>query len=322
MAKWDSPRDQTLQYASYTNLESVLAGICIWEFTTTLAFKYRLLRNSKRRSRSYVKWIYLACQCTLLGSSINFLLGASIMSKINCKIWVKYSSAESYLVTIFSTSLIGFRVIAIWDRNVLAIALTILASLAQLATGIFAVVTVDSQRIAPGVCTILHERADVASLTATFTFDVILLICMFAGLHRNRVASRYKLWQVLWNQGLIWVAFAVAIEVPSVAIIYLDIDVPMDLIFLAPMSVFLAIGAMRLYRSLYEFSQNHQPTGLVDSRGASNWTPMMPISFGFRRSVEHSMSVESSYAPTGIGGMNGGNSGITKSVGRGGRDIR
>lgn len=59
-------------------------------------------------------------------------------------------------------------------------------------------------------------RATLPVLATTFAVDLLLLLLMLSGLLRKRDARRFGIWCFLWAQGLLWLALAVAVELPTV----------------------------------------------------------------------------------------------------------
>jgi len=87
-------------------------------------------------------------------------------------------------------------------------------------------------------------------------------------------------------QGLIWITFAILTEVPAVVMMGLNFNSVMDIIFLASNALALTMGAMRLYRSLFDFTQNYNPSGYKSSDDTQNRLAMVPVRVGIRRSTE------------------------------------
>jgi len=77
---------------------------------------------------------------------------------------------------------------------------------------------------------------------------------MLTGLYRRREARTYGLWRLLWNQCIVWIMFATLADVPAVVLIILDLNGPMDAIFLPVESLIMALVVTRIYRSLSSYS--------------------------------------------------------------------
>jgi len=252
MVDWNSPLTQLQLYASFSKLLQVLVGAYLWEIVTSLPFDIRLFRDSKGSSSAWSKWIYLSCRyITLIYSVLNLVI-TNLQHQVNCKGWAKGVFLTSYVTVTFASSLIGLRVIAIWNKDRRLIAIVILCLLTQLAFSLHNLVEVTavwSPEI--NACVFPNVNTAAANILAILICDSALLACMFAGLLRKRYTRGHGIWHVLWTQGLVWAALAIFAEVPSVAVIFLDLTSVLDLLAAIPAFFVLSVCATRLYRSLY-----------------------------------------------------------------------
>jgi len=60
-------------------------------------------------------------------------------------------------------------------------------------------------------------------------------------------------WWVLYTQGLAWVAVITLAEIPPLVFVFLNLNVPMDLMFLTPGLIIMSFGASRMYRGLADY---------------------------------------------------------------------
>ncbi|KZV66288.1 hypothetical protein PENSPDRAFT_655000 [Peniophora sp. CONT] len=71
------------------------------------------------------------------------------------------------------------------------------------------------------------------------------------GLQINwRDARRYRMWHMLWTQGMIYLMIAALAEVPNVTLLILDINPVLNTILGSPETITLALCATRMFRSL------------------------------------------------------------------------
>jgi len=70
---------------------------------------------------------------------------------------------------------------------------------------------------------------------------------------RRRGGGTFQLGHLLWKQGVIWFLLATVAEVPPTVFIFLDLNDPLNDMFLMPWLIIMSIAATRMYRSLVDF---------------------------------------------------------------------
>jgi len=163
--------------------------------------------------------------------------------------------------------LIVLRIVAIWNRNKIIVAMAFsvwainIGFLIQGAARIRSV-WVPSQR----TCQSLNTEGSNLNLFALLITDIALLFIMLAGLLRMRTRGgpTFGLTQLLWKQGVIWLLIAIAAEVPPVVFIILDLNAPLNQMLQCISWVTMAIAATRIHRGLIDFTTNS--TDIFDTR--------------------------------------------------------
>lgn len=232
----------------------VVDGLFIWEFFITLDYEWSVVRG--RRPYRWTIWIYsLTRVCTLIAVALN-MLGFDASSPINCQLWVIFELIFAYLAFAAASLLIVLRIIAIWDRNQIAVAIAVSAwstNVGFLIHGITQLRAVWAPT--QGVCAVLNVESSKNNIIVTLVTDVVLLITMLVGLLRLRQhGSMLGLGRLLWRQGLIWLLLATAAEVTPTVFISLNLNDPFNLMFQTPSLIVMSIAATRLYRSLTDFT--------------------------------------------------------------------
>ncbi|KAF8264179.1 hypothetical protein EI94DRAFT_1703428 [Lactarius quietus] len=154
--------------------------------------------------------------------------------------------------------LIVLRIIAIWNRNRIAIAIAICAWSSNIAFFIHNIVQIHT-RWAPtaSICGILNPETTKLTIIGVLIADVGLLLMMLVGLLRLRVHSTmFALGQYLWKQGLIWLCVAIVSEVPPAVFDGLNLNYPFNLMFQTPALVMMTISATRMHHSLVDFASS------------------------------------------------------------------
>jgi len=148
-----------------------------------------------------------------------------------------------------STSVI-LRTFALWEQNKVIIAIGSTLWLANATTYIYTVSTFRGLKL-DGACLYIHSsRANVIVLS-TFITDFVLLTLMLAGIlrwHNNR--RKGGIWWLLYTQGLVWVAVFTLVGLPSVIFVMLNLNDPMNMMFLFPEVVSMTICTSRMHLGL------------------------------------------------------------------------
>jgi len=232
----------------------VVDGIFIWEFFVTLDYELSVMRG--HRPYRWTIWIYsLTRVCTLIAVALN-MLGFDSTDVLDCQLWVVFELIFAYLAFAAASFLIVLRIIAIWDKNRIAVAMAVAAWSTNIAFLIHGITRLHAEW-APiqSVCVVLNTESTKTNIIVTFTTDVVLLFIMLVGLLRLRQAcATCALAKFLWRQGLIWFFLATVSEVIPVVFIILNLNDPFNLMFQTPALIVMSIAATRMYRSLSDFT--------------------------------------------------------------------
>ncbi|KAN0141799.1 hypothetical protein V8E53_000261 [Lactarius tabidus] len=231
----------------------VVDGIFIWEFVVNLDYELSVIRG--HRPYLWTTWIYsLTRVCTLIAVILN-IIGLDSSSPINCQLWVIFLATFSYLAFAAASLLIVIRIIAIWERNRIAVVIAICAWSTNVAFFIHSITVLHSTWVpAQSVCGVLNSESSNKNVVGTFITDVVLLLTMLVGLLRLRRRNiMFGFGQLLWKQGLIWLLLATVAELPPAVFIILNLNDPLNLMFQAPALIWMTIAATRMYRSLTDF---------------------------------------------------------------------
>ncbi|VDB91829.1 unnamed protein product [Peniophora sp. CBMAI 1063] len=245
-----------IELSALQNSALIFAGVYLHEQVVHAPFDWRLLMLQRRRRRPAAArmavWVYLACRILLVVFTVCGIIAAIPTIHQDCRTVYKFISASGFLGIICSSSLLSIRVGAVWkwDKRVLtALALNCLATLAL---AIYLVVKIDSTYDPTlHICTLNGVRTDLYPSVASFVGDCTPLALLLVGLRRNwKDARQFHVWHTLWNQGLIYLCLAIAVEVPLIVLLILNINPILNTILVTPEVVILAIGATRMYRYL------------------------------------------------------------------------
>jgi len=250
-----------------------MAGLYLYEFVTTLNYEWSVFRGH-RPYRSTI-WVYSFTRVAALMAVILNLVSIDLSTPYNCEIELVFQIFFGYLAFAAAALLIVIRVIAIWNRDkiVIAIATTIWAT--NFAFIIHGVVKIRAIWV-PELTTCLLLPGNIQSerlnLIATLATDISLLIIMLIGLLRLRFHERSALGlgHLLWKQGLIWFLIATLVEVPNVVFICLDLNDPLNYMLWLTSIVAMTIAVTRIHRHLTDFAPETPDVWSKPSRRSSN----------------------------------------------------
>ncbi|KAI0312136.1 hypothetical protein OF83DRAFT_685514 [Amylostereum chailletii] len=157
----------------------------------------------------------------------------------------------------------------VWNRNKAMTYVVFLTMVGYLGSFIHGAVTIKGTwDPTHASCVILGITNNMVNFSTVLAVDFLLLAAMLSGLLRYRDAGMYRLWRMLWSQGIIWVLLAKVAEVPTVVFLSLNLNAPMDLMFFLPEMTVLLVGSTRMYRTLSNFMSTdhiHPSSEIVNS---------------------------------------------------------
>jgi len=231
-------------------------GFFIWEFMTTLGYEWNIIQ--KRPRFRWTIWVYsLTRVATLIMVAIN-IFNLDATTPINCQTTMRFQFILAYLTLVSSSLLIVLRIIAIWDKNRIIIAVAFGmwgTNVVFLIQGVFGFhATWGNEN-----CAVTDLESIRLSTIVALVTDIILLSIMLIGLShmRHHGGGTMALGRLLWNQGVIWLVVSVVAELTPTVFICLDLNEPFNLVFQIPWVITMSIAATRMYRSLSEFMSSN-----------------------------------------------------------------
>jgi len=254
MVDFQDPNVIARDYMVLTKLFHTMGGLYIWEFVTTLDYEWDVIQG--RRPYRWTIWIYSFTRLATLMAVILTMVGLDATRPMNCQVWVTFTFIF-YVGLATSILLIVLRIIAIWDKSKVVIALAAITWGVYLAFFIQAVFELHSTwSPQTGGCTPPTMERDKVPVTVMVCIDVALVVAMFIGLLRlrGRVGGLFGLVRLLWKQGVIWFLFATGAGITTVVFIWLDLNPIFNIMFAMPGLIIFAITATRMYTSLVDFA--------------------------------------------------------------------
>ncbi|VDC03651.1 unnamed protein product [Peniophora sp. CBMAI 1063] len=263
ISNWNDPTLLVEQYFDFVKLQHALTGLYIWELLGGVWFDLDLLQRRHQQGSSLIaKWVYLSCRYIPLPAFIIFIIGFDATSKIDCKVWLIFTYISASSTIILASTLIAIRSIAIWNQSRYLMYSSAVLIAAETAFFIHEIVVADAIWVPEEATCIAVQTQRNKLLTAISVTDIFLFLSMLTGLLRLRHdLSHSSLWQLLWNQGIVWLLLATIAEVPTVIFLWLNLNQVMNLMFFAPELIILVIGATRMYRALStHYTETVNPT--------------------------------------------------------------
>ncbi|KAH9984312.1 hypothetical protein BJV74DRAFT_586907 [Russula compacta] len=228
-----------------------LNGLFIWEFVTTLDYELSIIRGHRPYQRTI--WIYSITRISALVAIILSFIGLDLTTPYSCQAWVTLGLLSGYLSVAAASLLIVIRIIAIWNRTkvVMAIAASVwVINVSFMIRGLTVVRSVWDPTQED--CSVSKLESTKSNIIITLTTDIVLLLIMLVGLLRLRYQSggAFGIASILWKQGLIWLLFATISEFPPTVFIILNLNEPLNSVFQPFSVVVMSIAATRMYRSL------------------------------------------------------------------------
>ncbi|KAF8487444.1 hypothetical protein DFH94DRAFT_27586 [Russula ochroleuca] len=274
MVNFHDPATIARDYLGVMNFWHFVDGIFIWEFFTTLDYEWEVIRG--KRPYRWTIWIYSSTRVVTFLAVILNMIGFDATSEINCQVWIIFAVTFSYFSFFLASLLLLLRVIAIWNRSKIIIAITMSIWLTDLALLLYGIITIRSAWLpAANTCVLTNFESTAPSIIATLVTDAALCIMMLVGLLRMRLRAggNFALGAFLWKQGLIWFLLAALADVPSSTLIGLNLNVSLDLMTQTPGMIIVTIAATRVYRSLTNFNCANSSLETPGGSGRSGSVP-------------------------------------------------
>jgi len=251
MVNWHDPTLLQNESSAFINLTHVMAGIYFWETVFTAGFELDVLR--RKRPYKWTIWLYLGTRYTLLFAFIFLIIDLNHINgpRLPCKSLVIAILTLFYVSWAFASFIIVLRIIAIWNRNTIVSLIAVGALLSGLALNIrhLTIVTVTYIPLV-NACRVQHKHDVIVNAIGALVVDLVLLLTMLIGLLRLGARNSGGIWNLLYQQCIIWLALALLAEIPPVVLLILNLnDIMNEMLHPAELAI-LSICAARMYRSL------------------------------------------------------------------------
>ncbi|KAI0047171.1 hypothetical protein FA95DRAFT_1606269 [Auriscalpium vulgare] len=300
---WKDPSVVLATEQAFVRLSHVLLGLVLWEIVTTCDYDIDVLRGRRRCPLTY--WIYLGCRVTMAAAMIMLIITKDIVGLENCTAWDVSIYILGYLSLGLASFLILLRVFAVWQGQLAVVVVS--SGMWALSTALnIRYISILRAVYVPqlGECSPVDSALSIPSNISVIVSDFGLLAIMLAGIlkYSKKLPEEARdfggVWNVLWQQGIVWLCLASLVEVPTLVLIILSLNEPWDVMFEVVTLVTLSIGATRMYRALATYlprTDEFMPQNATDSTPVieingppghtwtSNLAPTTPITIDSRK---------------------------------------
>ncbi|KAF9533100.1 hypothetical protein CPB83DRAFT_805930 [Crepidotus variabilis] len=270
MAQWRSLQELLLDYQVTIKIVHVVFGLYVWEWLTSLYFELDFISGKKK-----FRWpliFYLLNRYCLLVLLITLLVLFDTPSESfdNCPTVYKLSHFFGQTSFVAASANLTIRTIALWSNIYVTIGLC-LATAGHVAI-VFLDVVLSRGFLMPGFgCGPANPDTTNFYLRTTFIYALCLdFIVLFLNIYKLRVGmgpigsfkpqssnnllkSGNTLAQMIFHHGLIYFLVALLTDVISLVFLFLNLNLAMTTITIAPAQVLSTVVACRAVRALTNF---------------------------------------------------------------------
>ncbi|VDB87947.1 unnamed protein product [Peniophora sp. CBMAI 1063] len=254
MPVWNSPLEIIKDEIYLATTVYVCCGVALWEYCTQFPYEWDVLRRVRRYR--WTIWVYSCCRLCMTISLLFLCIGVANGWLIrSCTASYAIAQAFSYTSTSLASLLIVLRVVAIWDKHRLIMAITYSVWLVGVALNLRDVSLLRaSYNPTYKTCAPYDTKQFLPNSIGILGSDSVLLVMMLVGILRHREAPKFSVAHLLYRQGVVWLLVASLVEIPVLVFCILDLNAPLSLLLQPVQVVALGICAGRMYRGLMSYS--------------------------------------------------------------------
>jgi len=211
--------------SAVSKLWHAVAGLYFWEFVATLDYEWGVIR--KRRPYPWSIWVYFTTRIATLMAVVLSLVGNDVTARYNCEVETVFQLIFGYLAVAAASLLIVLRVVAIWKKKKIIVAIATGVWVTNVISQIQAIVRIRVKWTPEAdACVVVNLSITKLNILVSLGTDIILLLIMFFGLLRLGFNERsaFGLGRLVWKQGIIWLLAATIAEVLPAVFLYLNLN--------------------------------------------------------------------------------------------------
>jgi len=257
MVDWTSPEVEERSAVVYGRLVSVIQGIYLWYFITTLRdVEIPLITRRVKFTFPFVP--YLLGRYFFLAISNIVIFTSKGTPLVHCIVLDQLLAVFSNITASCSSTNLLLRPVALWKNNRIILGSLVLLSLGQWAFGLGATVASVRIKFGPHQPSCAGTAPDtphpfptvVAYYLYTLLFDTLILVYTLAGLWRQDAARSSPLWSILYKQGIWYLVVTSAGNIPMLVLTFLNLNGTMNIFFAVPSSAISVMASSAAVTSL------------------------------------------------------------------------
>ncbi|KDQ58545.1 hypothetical protein JAAARDRAFT_34361 [Jaapia argillacea MUCL 33604] len=252
MVDWQSPAEIAKDAAVFDKFMHALLGLYIWEFFTSLSFDLQYL-TGKRKFR-WPLVFYFGNRYALLGAMIGIAIALNVAGPVNCQALYTFNQVCGNVAIGMASINLSIRTMAVWSQKwyiVGPLIAIILGHWSLLLHGIL----LKAVYIPGEGCVITSTSNTVLAGTFIYSmaFDFVVLT-LTATKMAFPVGGRSKLFNMIFQDGLIYFIVAFLANLLATIFILLNLNPVMSVIVNVPAAIASTIVATRIVRRLSNFT--------------------------------------------------------------------
>lgn len=258
MVDWTDPLIIQKCAVIFSNLGHVCAGAYTFDiFVAFLDYDWAII--TRKRPWRHTMILYFLCKYTMLLAIIGMLIALNTTSEIDCQALYTFNQFFGSAAIGTASTLLMFRTIAIWNKNLFVTIPLILVAVGHWAVLMYSVTSVKAVFLpAAKACVLISTGTQNHNLTLNllylYTMFVDLAVLVISTIGLLLTPGRSSLWKLLFKDGIVFFLTAFACNALAASVLLLDLNPAMNLMFSIPAACLTAGAAARSYIRLSNWS--------------------------------------------------------------------
>ncbi|GJJ15723.1 hypothetical protein Clacol_010001 [Clathrus columnatus] len=156
-------------------------------------------------------------------------IGFNITARLDCRLWVILIYVSGFFGLGLASALLTLRTIAFWNNNKIVMGLVVFLWVLHVSFLTYGATQGRGEwNTESDACILLNTSDNFKVFLATLCTDLALLTIMLSQIWHKRKSG--VLWNLSYHQGVLWVAGATAGELPTIIIIWFNLNYVMNTI--------------------------------------------------------------------------------------------
>ncbi|KAI9057976.1 hypothetical protein FKP32DRAFT_1582448 [Trametes sanguinea] len=253
MVNWRSSEELMYDSEVFQGLVHTIAGIYIWEFTTSLDFEWGFLIRRKRFR--YPAFFYFLNRYCLLFTMLGLLIALNTTTDINCQALYTFNQITGQASSGLASINLSIRTMALWShkRSIVILIVGIILGHWSL---IFHGALLRASWVPEAGCQVTGSNNTILAATFIYSmsFDFVIMVLSMYKLAVGMNGHRSPLAAILFQDGLVYFIVAFMANLLATVFIMLDLNPILSVMFNVPAAVVSTVVACRAVRRLSNFS--------------------------------------------------------------------